>query len=676
MKKLLGNLKIMAKIGILIPIVIVFLGGMSFLNYLSVSHELESSIENEMSLLADDVTGSVESKLHAHIQLIYSAKTTIESADSMMTREQFIRYVQQLLPYNKETYGMGLWLEEDVAKGEIFGPYAYKEGEKIVSTDTYEDPAYHFHEQEWYRNSIHSNSIVHTTPYFDEALGEMFISFGTQIVKDSKPVGVITGDYVLDSIQSIVSDVQIRQSGYAFLIDDSGNFLTHPDVDKVNKETIQQFLNIPVEQLAEQKKLIQTTIDGNDFTLQYQQIQNMPWKLVLLVPTDELYSEVQAMLQQQIVISVVLIALITIIIYFLARYIRTEVKTMNTYLGYLATGDLTKQMAIHTKDEFGEMAQYYNESVEGLGSMIQRIVAETETVASTAEELTASVQEVNKTVTEVAVSMQNVAENTSSQQQVSGQLTGVTTQLGDDMKTAMDDLQEAVQQSVTTSHLATGGSQKIRAFVDDIVQLHAQVDSSANLVSSLKVQSAQIEQMSQLISAITDQTNLLSLNAAIEAARAGEAGKGFAVVAGEVKALAEQTSRASLDIAKVVLTIQDQMNEAVDMMEQSRKIAHQGIGSVQQAGTTFDTIASAIEGLQMTIRETSNTTADAFKNLQEVTAQVQMINQQAMATNDYTLNVSAITEEQASTMNEMAVASEQLAQLAQNLQEETAEFTV
>lgn len=92
----------MAKIGILIPIIIVFLGGMSFLNYLSASHELESSIENEMSLLADDVTGSVESKLHAHIQLIYSAKTTIESADSMMTREQFIRYVQQLLPYNKK----------------------------------------------------------------------------------------------------------------------------------------------------------------------------------------------------------------------------------------------------------------------------------------------------------------------------------------------------------------------------------------------------------------------------------------------------------------------------------------------------------------------------------------------------------------------------------------------
>ncbi|QSB08789.1 methyl-accepting chemotaxis protein [Lysinibacillus fusiformis] len=676
MKKLLGNLNIMAKIGMLIPVITVFLGGMSFLNYLNVSNELESSIENEMSILADDVAGSVESKLHAHIQLINSAKTTIESADSMMTREQFIRYVQQLLPFNKETYGMGLWLEEDAAKGEIFGPYAYKEEEKIVSTDAYEDPAYHFHEQDWYRNSIQSNKVVHTAPYFDEALGEMFISFGTQIVKDSTPIGVITGDYVLDSIQTIVSDVKIRESGYAFLIDENGKILTHPDVKKVNNETIQQYLNIPVEQLSEQQKLIHTGSEGKDFTLQFKQLQDMPWKLILLVPTNELYGEIEAMLQQQIVISVVLIVLIAISIYFLARYIRGEVKTMNTHLGYLATGDLTQQMAVHTKDEFGEMALYYNDSVEALGSMMQRIVAETETVASTAEELTASVQEVNKTVTEVAISMQEVAENTSSQQQVSGELEGVTTQLGGDMKTAMDDLHEAVQQSQTTSELATGGSQKIQAFVDDIVHLHAQVDSSANLVNGLKEHSTQIEQMSQLISAITDQTNLLSLNAAIEAARAGEAGKGFAVVAGEVKALAEQTSRASLDIAKVVQTIQEQMNEAVVMMEQSRKIAHQGIGSVQQAGMTFDTIASAIEGLQNTMQKTSKTTSNAFENLHEVTVKVQAISKQALATNDHTLNVSAITEEQASTMNEMSIASEQLAQLAQNLQEEATKFTI
>jgi len=666
----------MAKIGILIPIIIVFLGGMSIMNYLSASNELESSIENEMSLLADDVTSSVESKLHSHIQLINSAKTTIESADSVMTRPQFTRFVQQLLPLNKETYGMGLWLEEDVVKGELFGPYAYKEGGKVVTTDIYEDPAYHFHEQVWYRNSIHSTEVAHTAPYFDEALGEMFISFSTQIVKDQKSIGVITGDYVLDSIQSIVSDVKIRNSGYAFLIEENGGFLTHPDAEKVNKGTIQEFLNIPIEKLSGQQKLIHTTIEGIDFTLQYKEIQNMPWKLVLLVPTNELYSEVQAMLQQQIVISLILIVLMAMIIYFLARYIRTEVTTMNTYLGYLATGDLTQKMAVQTKDEFGEMARYYNDSVEALSKMMQRIVTETETVASTAEELTASVQEVNKTVTEVAISMQDVAENTSAQQLVSGQLVTVTTQVGQNMKSAMDDLNDAVQLSVTTSDIATDGSQKIRIFVEDFVQLHAQVDKSASLVSNLKEQSAQIEKMSLLISAITEQTNLLSLNAAIEAARAGEAGKGFAVVAGEVKALADQTSRTSSDIAKVVLTIQEQINEAGMMMEQSRKIAHQGIDSVKQAGNTFDTITSAIERLQNTMCNTKETTQDVFHNLQEVTVKVQAISQQAMATNDQTLHVSAITEQQASTMNEMAVATEQLAQLAQYLQEETAKFHV
>jgi len=118
------------------------------------------------------------------------------------------------------------------------------------------------------------------------------------------------------------------------------------------------------------------------------------------------------------------------------------------------------------------------------------------------------------------------------------------------------------------------------------------------------------------------------------------------------------------------------MNDAVEMMEQSRKIAHQGIGSVQQAGMTFDTIASAIEGLQNTMQKTSKTTSDAFEKLQAVTEKVQAISKQALATNDHTLNVSAITEEQASTMNEMSIASEQLAQLAQNLQEEATKFTI
>ncbi len=138
-------------------------------------------------------------------------------------------------------------------RGEIFGPYAYKEEEKIVSTDAYEDPAYHFHEQEWYRNSIQSNKVVHTAPYFDEALGgNVYLIWYTNCQRFYAH-WCHYRDYVLDSIQSIVSDVKIRESGYAFLIDDSGKILTHPDVNKVNKETIQQLLNMPVEQISDQK---------------------------------------------------------------------------------------------------------------------------------------------------------------------------------------------------------------------------------------------------------------------------------------------------------------------------------------------------------------------------------------------------------------------------------------
>ncbi|WP_235616247.1 cache domain-containing protein [Lysinibacillus parviboronicapiens] len=276
MRKLLGNLKLMAKIGILIPIIAVFLGSMSMISYFSSSNELEKSIENEMSLLAEDVTNSVENKIRSHNQLIRSVKSTIETADTIMSREQFKRYIEQLLPLNKETYGMGLWLEKGEANGEFFGPYIYKDGEKIIYTDVYQDPSYNFHTQEWYTNSLQSTEVIHTEPYFDESLGEMFISFGIQVVDGTTPIGVITGDYVLDSIQFVVSDVKIRDSGYAFLIDDSGKFLTHPDVEKVNNETIQNLLNIPLEQLSDKEKLIHAAINGEDYTVKYKQINDMP----------------------------------------------------------------------------------------------------------------------------------------------------------------------------------------------------------------------------------------------------------------------------------------------------------------------------------------------------------------------------------------------------------------
>src|SRR5690606_15416537 len=145
----------------------------------------------------------------------------------------------------------------------------------------------------------------------------------------------------------------------------------------------------------------------------------MPWKVVLLVPTKELFSAQQKMTYQQFAVSTVLVVLMSLFVLVIARYIRSEVRNINENLGNLANGDLTKTLSVETKDEFGEMANYYNSSVQALGDMLKAVSKESEVVASTAEELTASVQEVNQSVMAVAVSMQDVAENTSKQQSVS-----------------------------------------------------------------------------------------------------------------------------------------------------------------------------------------------------------------------------------------------------------------
>ncbi|MNJ60533.1 Methyl-accepting chemotaxis protein (MCP) signaling domain protein [compost metagenome] len=118
------------------------------------------------------------------------------------------------------------------------------------------------------------------------------------------------------------------------------------------------------------------------------------------------------------------------------------------------------------------------------------------------------------------------------------------------------------------------------------------------------------------------------------------------------------------------------MNQAVYMMEQSRSIAQNGIVSVKQAEEAFDTIAGAIQDLKRMIGTTSQNTSNAYEKIKNVTVTVEEINEQTRTTNEHTLNVSAITEEQSSTMNEMAIASEHLAKLAQSLQKETGKFKI
>ncbi len=202
------------------------------------------------------------------------------------------------------------------------------------------------------------------------------------------------------------------------------------------------------------------------------------------------------------------------------------------------------------------------------------------------------------------------------------------------------------------------------------------VNTSASVVAKLGERSKEIGQIVDTISGIASQTNLLALNAAIEAARAGEQGRGFAVVAEEVRKLAEQSQEATQRIAELIGHIQTDTDKAVDAMNDGTREVKTGAEVVDSAGTAFREIVELVSQGSGQIRDISAAVQEMASGSQQIVGLVKKIDILSKTSAGEAQSVSAATEEQLASMEELATSSQALAQLAQDLQTAVAKFRV
>jgi methyl-accepting chemotaxis protein len=277
-----------------------------------------------------------------------------------------------------------------------------------------------------------------------------------------------------------------------------------------------------------------------------------------------------------------------------SRGIVRGVQEVRVGLDRVAAGDLSVRLPVRGRDELGQMAAALNTAAGAMATTVQDIVASADAVAASSEELSAS-------SAQIAAS----AEETSAQ---SGVVAGAA---------------EEVSRSVET---VAAGAEQMGASIREIASNAAEASEVADravtaartttaTVAKLGESSAEIGNVVKVITSIAEQTNLLALNATIEAARAGEAGKGFAVVANEVKELAQETAKATEDIAKRVLAIQGDTTAAVTAIEEISAI-------VAQISDRQTTIASAVEEQTATTSEMSRSVQEAASGTGEIAANI------------------------------------------------------
>ena len=314
-------------------------------------------------------------------------------------------------------------------------------------------------------------------------------------------------------------------------------------------------------------------------------------------------------------------------------------------MGSLAEGDLTVKATV-TEDMTGAIADSINFAVEQLRSLVG-------TINDTSVQVASSAQETQATAMHLAEAAEHQATEINS---ASNRINEIAQSISQVSKNSAESA-EVAQRSV---QIATNGADVVRQTIAGMDSIRDQIQETSKRIKRLGESSQEIGSIVELINDISEQTNILALNAAIQAASAGEAGRGFAVVADEVQRLAERASNATKRIETLVQTIQSDTNEAVSSMEQTTSEVVAGARLAEDAGTALGEIEKVSSDLSSLIQGISSAAQQQSAAASNITA---------------TMNtIQSITAQTSQGANQTAASIGNLAQLAADLRRSVADF--
>lgn len=400
-----------------------------------------------------------------------------------------------------------------------------------------------------------------------------------------------------DKFKKLLGKLKVVEKSYSTLVG---------EVDK----TMDYGSNGQIEEMLEFSKKVEAHEDEIDKALIaiLDEVQNFTLASALQAEEDEKYA-----IKWMTIIASVSIVLGILMPFLVTRAIRTPIMNLIDRLKQVAEGDgdLTIRLDDSSRDETGTVANAFNKFLGVLMGTITQINSKAEELGQSSEVAVSAMQR----------TLQNVEKQRCDIEQVAtaiNQMNATTQEVANSTANASSVTDEV------RKHVMEGQKEAL-ATQEVIQELANEVTTSSGVIENLVSETNNIGQVLESIQGIAEQTNLLALNAAIEAARAGETGRGFAVVADEVRSLAQRTQEATVDIQKLVDTLQSEAKNAVSSMKKGTDTAKLCLEKSSESANTFSVAAESVNqiaGLNLQIaaaaEEQSTVAQDLDNNLTSI----------------------------------------------------------
>ena len=540
----------------------------------------------------------------------------------------------------------------------------------IDGADKTSDPTFDATGRAWYKDAAGSQDVMISKIYLTKTDHKPVVSFSSAFRQNGQVAGVAGFDLSLEAVKDFVSAIKVGETGGAFLLNEDGNFISHKS--KTIDDTIldQKEHADAIKAFFKGKPTIASwSEDGTTMLFASAPVGDTGWVLVLEVPKSEILAPIMKMGAIVAVVILLSIAMLIAIILYITRSIATPITELGKIAEQVAEGNLSHKFSdTDRQDEIGRLHQSFAKMSKNLHDLVQRSLKAADQLAVSSEELTSSAGQSANASQSAAEAVTHIAQSAQQQNDIVDRSIDSVNTMSDEMGKVVNVIHDVAASAAETHKATTEGQSGLHVAVEGMETINGSTKEVADAVNSLYEGSKRISEIVEMITQIASQTNLLALNAAIEAARAGESGKGFAVVAEEVRKLAEESEAAAKEISGVIQKNSEEIEHVFELTKNQQGEVRENVGQVKEAGEKFHRIMDLVAELETSIESIVEISEKVQADCSETTASVQKINDVSHTVQQKATDVSAVSEEQAASNEEIAAASQTLADLAERLQ--------